>query len=175
MYGNRPGIRICQILLAAIGLSACFSGYATAIDEWERDEIPYRKLEYYRQIYDREIFDYCADKYDVSLSKLTTCLRYQAALKKNTLKAAEDQFGNRSLAQFVYDKCLLRYPGTGVSLAVACVNTRIMLNDKIADISVEMVIFQNCAAKWRKHGYKAVHNCCVHSGNYYLRYGEIRE
>lgn len=163
-------------MIVIIGLNLCSANYAPAIaiDEWERDQIPYRKLEYYRQIYDREIFDYCEDKYDLSLSKLTSCLRYQAKLKENTLKAAEDQFG-RSLAQSVYYNCLYRFPGTGVSLAAACVDTRIMLNDKIGDISIEMVIFENCDAKWRKHKYKAVHNCCVHSGNYYLRYGEIRE
>lgn len=88
MCRHRANIRLCRILIIPIGLNACFSSYAAKTDQWDRDEITYRKLEYYRQVYAKEIFEYCSEKYDKSLSNLRQCLSHQAILKRNTLKLA---------------------------------------------------------------------------------------
>ena len=174
MCSNRSGTRLCRILILLIGFNTCFPSYVAATDQWDPDEITYRKLQYYKQIYAKEIFEYCTEIYDKSLWNLRKCLSRQTILKRNTLKRAQDQFGMRLLAQFIYDECLARNSAMGVGIFAACVDTRIMLNAMIGDLAIEKMIFQDCDAKWLRHGYRAVHNCCLHAGNQYRRFGEIK-
>jgi hypothetical protein len=101
-------------------------------------------------------------------------MRRQKTLKASVLRLAQDQLGMQSLAQSVYDDCLEYYPVMGMERIAACVKSRLMLNSKVNDISIEKVIYHSCETKWRKHGFRAVQNCCIHSGNYYLRFGEMR-
>lgn len=175
MYKHRASVKLYRILIILIGLNACFSSYAAGIIIRKGDAITYQDLKFFEQAYPQEIYDYCTEKYLVDLYELATCLDRQASMKNNILRVAQDQLGLQSLAQLVYDDCLEYYPATGMGRIVACVKTRLMLNSKIENFLIEKEIHQSCEMKWRKHGFKAVQNCCLHSGNYYLRFGEIRK
>ena len=174
MCSNRSGSRFCRILIILIVLNACFSSYVAAADRKDPDNITYDRLKFLKQVYPDVIYRYCTGKHKVGLSALEECLHRQAKLADNALKRAQDQFGMRLLAQFIYDECLARNSAMGVGIIAACVDTRIMLNAKIGDLAIEKMIFQDCDAKWLRHGYRAVHNCCLHAGNHYRRFGEIK-
>lgn len=186
MNQNRVSVRLGSVIIAAMGLTICFSGHAAndddsaaGIEKETNQQYDYdqrlRRLEIYQKLYSPEIFEFCTDLHGLVSDKLRSCMRTQGKLKNEMLAMAHRQLGERELAESVYNDCLAFYPGTGVARAASCVGIRLMLNLKLGDEPVEKAIYRNCDSKWRRHGMKAVSDCCLHGGNYYLRYGELRE
>jgi len=182
MRAKRLGIAI----IATVGLMVCISGHAAKDDDaaasdekkfHELDEYDQklRRLDYYQKRYPEEIFEFCTQWHGLLSSKLKGCMRRQVKFKISILSEAQNQLGTRSLAQSVYDDCLDYYPVSGVAIISACVRTRLKLSDKLKDEPIEKVIYQNCNSKWRKHGFTAVNNCCIHEGNYYSENGQLRD
>lgn len=186
MRKKRINAKLGIAIIVAMGLTVFDTGQAANDDDaaasdekkfnqqYDYDQ-KLRRLDAYEKLYSEEIFEFCINLHGLVSDKLRPCMRTQGKLKNEMLAMAQRQLGERRLAESVYDDCLAYYPGTGVARAVVCVGTRLMLNLKIGDEPVEKAIYQKCDSKWRKHGSKAVNNCCLHEGNYYLRYGELRD
>ena len=145
-------------------------------------------LNHYKLIYTKEIFDYCIDKNGIKVSyldigtrllaigsRLGSCMRKQDKLKNRILNYAQDQLGRRSLAQAIYDDCIDYHPMNGVARISKCVRTRLALDSKLKDDTIETIIYQKCDFKWRKHGSGAIDNCSISEANYYRRYGQLRD
>lgn len=175
MRRNRTGFRFCSVLMVMVGLIICFSAYPTAPDKRDRDDITYKHLRYFKEVYAKEIYDFCVRIHTKSVSSLALCLRRQLRLKNHILSTAQKHFGLQTLAQAIYDDCLGYYPVTGVGRIAECINSRLTLNTKVGDYLIEKAIYHKCYSKWLKHGFKAIDNCCIHSGNYYRRYGKMEE
>ncbi len=187
MRQRRTSAKLGIVVIVAVGLAdfdtaraanddgAAASDAKEFIRQYDDYDQKLRRLETYEKLYSREIFEFCINLHGLVSDKLRSCMRTQGNLKTEMLAMAQRQLGERRLAESVYDNCLAYYPGTGVVKAVVCVETRLMLNAKIGDAPVEKAIYQKCDSKWRRHGSRAVNNCCLHEGNYYLRYGELRD
>jgi hypothetical protein len=180
MSRKRVGTRIRYLLIAMIGATVYLSANATTTQvKRDRDQDYYdqidRKWGYYRQRYSNEIFIYCIYRGDVLSIKVRRCMKAHEKLKNSILGEAQLQLGKRTLAQSVYNGCVDYYPKNGVARISACVRTWLMLRSKLEDESVEKIIYQKCDSKWRKHGFRAVHNCSLHEGSYYLENGQLRD
>jgi hypothetical protein len=138
-------------------------------------------LKHYKLIYTEEIFDYCIEKYgtigsNLAIgSRLGSCMKKQDKLRNRILNYAQDQLGRRSLAQGIYDDCIDYYPMNGVARISKCVKTRLALDSKLKDDTIEKIIYQNCDFRWRKHGSGAIHNCSTSEANYYHDKGQLRD
>jgi len=97
----------------------------------------------------------------------------QNTIKNRILGVAHDQLGRRSLAQDIYDDCVDYHPINGVARISKCVMTRLVLNSKLENDSVEQEIYQKCDFKWRKHGFRAIDNCARTQANYYRDTGQL--
>lgn len=152
---------------------------ATTQVKRDRDQDYYdqidRKRYYYRQRYSYEIFIYCINRGDVLSIRVRRCMKDHEKLKNSILDEAQRQLGKRTLAQSVYGDCVDYYPRNGVARISACVRTWLMLMSKLENESVEKIIYQKCESKWRKHGFRAVHNCSLHEASYYLENGQLRD
>lgn len=166
----------------ALVLVACVTvaGSAAVADEHRRSPPLYSKqyferLDYYQSVYPEEIFEFCAEIYLEKIRKLKRCLRDQLEFKKKILARARQQTGTKTLARVIYDDCLEFHPANGVGRIGACVDTRLILFDRVRDIAVERAIYRKCESKWRSSGAPAIDVCCAHEGSYYQKYGEMRD
>ncbi len=183
-------VMLCILILSSV-LHATETEERKKIYENELYLHQYELLLYYKQIYAEEetIFDYCVREYnkenksfqsglygrfDIG-SKVGACTRRQVKLKDVILGYAQDQLGERSLAQGIYDECIEYYPESGVTRISKCVKTRIVLDSKLEDDIVEKKIYQKCDSKWRKHGASAINNCSITEANYYRDKGQLRD
>lgn len=151
----------------------------------------FRLLQHYRQIYAEEqnIFDYCVEKYKEEPksyqsapfggfaigSKVGSCMRKQIKIKNRILAYAQNQLGERSLAQGIYNECIKYYPKSGAARISDCVKTRLVLDSRLEDDIVEKKIYQKCDHKWRKHGSGAIDNCSRTEATYYRQKGRLRD
>ena len=151
----------------------------------------FQLLQYYREVYADEIkiFDYCVAKYRKDLkssrsapfggfaigSKVGSCARKQVNIKEKILGYAQNQLGERSLAEGIYDECNEYYPRSGAARISKCVRTRLTLDSKLDDDLVEKMIYQKCDLKWRKHGPGAIDNCSRTGATYYRDKGQLRD
>ena len=180
MSRKRAGIKFCNLIIALFGVTVYLSANAaTTQEKRDREQDRYyemeRKLEYYQRRYSREIFVYCINRGEVLSIKVRRCMKDHEKLKNSILAEAQLQLGKGSLAQSVYDDCVDYYPRNGVARISACVRTWLMLTSKLEDESVKKIIYQKCESKWRKHGFRAVHNCSLHERDYYLENGQLRD
>jgi len=135
----------------------------------------YYLLKRYKLIYTQEIYHFCVYKNRLVGSKLKRCLRENDKLKRRILNDAREQLGTQSLAQNIYDDCVDYYPLNGVGRIRKCVRTRLVLDDKLKDITIEEIIYQKCDFKWRKHGSGAIDNCSRAEANYYRDQGQLKD
>ena len=149
--------------------------YAAKKDEQASYKHDYYLLRHYKLIYTKEIFHFCVDKYGTTGHKMRSCMIRNDEIKKNIFADARDQLGMQSLAQNIYDDCVDNYPLNGVARIRKCVRTRLVLDDKLKDITIEEIIYQKCDFKWRKHGSGAIENCSRSEANYYRRKGRLRD
>ena len=164
-------------ILIALLSTAPLSGVrgATAIQDLEILEHDYYLLEHYRLSYSPDIFDYCVSKHGTVARAAGSCMAKQDRQKKRALKKALEQLGRHSLAQAVYDYCLDYYPVNSAVRVSKCVYTRLDLNLKLEDETVEKEIYHLCDVKWRDHGYGSVDNCSTAEARYFQRTGEHRD
>ena len=177
-----PAIPRASRLALAILLTACLvvAGDTALAYEHRRDSQDfsrqyYERLDYYRSVYPGEVFSFCRQLRYTKLRKLKKCLDNHSRLRKNILAEARRQTGSNTLAQVIYDDCKEYYPANGVGRIGACVDTRLVLFDRVGDIAVERTIYRKCESKWRHSGAPAIDVCCAHEGSYYQRYGEMRD
>ena len=149
--------------------------YAAKTDERINLENQYYLLRSYRLMYTDEIFDYCVEKNGAIATAAGACMIKQEKIKNRILDYAHDQLGRRSLAQDIYDDCTDYHPESGVRRIGRCVNTRLMLEEKLQNDFIEKMIYQKCDAKWRKHGSGAINNCATIQAKYYLDKGLLRD
>lgn len=173
--------RVCRLTLVLL-LAACpvNAGDTALAYEHRRDsELSsgqyHERLVYYRSVYPGEIFGFCWQFHHSEIRKLEKCLDKQLDRRKRILAEARRQTGSNTLARVVYDDCLEYYPANGVGRIGACVDTRLVLFDRVGDIAVEREIYRKCESKWRHSGAPAIDVCCAHEGSYYRRFGEMRD
>ncbi len=149
--------------------------YAAKKDEQASYEHDYYLLRHYKLIYTKEIFDFCVDKYGTTGHKMRSCMIRNDKIKKNIFADARDQLGMQSLAQNIYDDCVDYYPLNGVARIRKCVRTRLVLDDKLKDITIGEIIYQKCDFKWRKHSSGAIDTCSRAEANYYRDKGQLKD
>ena len=164
-----------NVLFVLAALIMSVSGSAATTDEQDFYKHQYYLLKRYKLIYTKEIFNFCVYRKRLVGSKLKRCLRENDKLKRRILNDAREQLGTQSLAQNIYDDCVDYYPLNGVGRIRKCVRTRLVLDDKLKDITIEEIIYQKCDFKWRKHGSGAIDNCSRSEANYYRRKGRLRD
>ena len=173
--------RACRLPLVFVFTAClCFPGDTVLAYEHRRDPQSFsrqyhERLVYYRSVYPDEIFGYCWQLYYKKIRKLKKCLDNQFDWRKKILAEARQQTGSNTLAQVIYDDCLAYYPSNGVGRIGACVDTRLILFERVGDIAVERSIYRKCESKWRHSGAPAIDVCCAHEGSYYQRHGELRD
>jgi len=133
------------------------------------------RLEYYRQRYPEEVFNFCEGLHHWDIDKLYKCLKLQYRRKKNIFVRAREQLGTQSRAQALYDYCLNHHPAHGVKIIGICVESRLLLKSRVENDFLENLIYQSCDDKWARHGWRAVRSCCLSEGGYYRENGELRE
>lgn len=173
MSRKRVGTAVCYLLIAMLGLTVYLSANAATTEDYY-DEAD-RKRAYYLRRYSREIFIYCIYRGDVLSNKVKRCMKDHEKLKNRILYEAQIQLGKRALAQFIYNDCVDYYPENGVARISACVRTWLMLRSELGDEPIEKLIYRKCDSKWRKHGFRAVHNCSLREASYYLENGQLRD
>lgn len=134
----------------------------------------YERLDYYASMYPNEIYRFCVGRFRQKIRSIRSCLRNQQDARDAVFANAQRKLGTRSLVQAVYDDCLDHHPDYGVGRIGACVETRLMLRDKVQDDSIERIIYQKCESKWRHSGVAAIDVCCAHEGRYYRDNGRLR-
>jgi len=149
--------------------------YAAKTDERINLENQYYLLKSYKVMYTEEIFDYCVEKNGTIAPAAGGCMIRQNKIKNRILDYAHDQLGRRSLAQSIYDDCTDYHPKNGVTRISKCVKTRLTLEGKLKDDTIEKIIYQKCDFKWRKHGSSAINNCSITEANYYGEKGKLRD
>ena len=110
----------------------------------------------------------------MAINLAVDCMASQKKLKNRILKDAKSALGRRSLAQAMYDECVDYYPMDGVKRVGERVTTKLYLRSKLTDDSGEKKVYQKCDSKWRKHGYRAIHNCASSEVTYYRQWGKYR-
>ena len=135
----------------------------------------FERLDYYDSLYSDEIFGFCKKHFLLKIRKMGSCLRKQQKLKDAIITNAQDKLGSRSLADSVYNECLDYHPRQGVVRVGSCVETRLMLHEKVEDDSIERVIYRKCEKKWRRNNASAIDTCCAHEGRYYRDNGKLRD
>jgi hypothetical protein len=153
---------------------------STALDAANTDqqtnyENDYYLLQHYQLIYTKEIFEFCVDRHGTTGHNMRSCMIRNDKLKMDILSDALDQLGRNSLAQSIYDDCVDYHPMNGVARISECVETRLVLDDKLKDGAIEKVIYQKCDYKWRKHGFKAIDACSRSEARYYRKKGLLRD
>ena len=136
-------------------------------------EHDYYLMEHYRLIYSREVFDYCVQKHGTVARAAGSCMMKQERQKKRILREALEQLGTQSAGQLVWGDCLDYYPNHSAVRIGHCVRTRLDLNEKLEDESVEKKIYHACDMKWREHGYRSIDNCSTTQARYFLRSGKL--
>ena len=164
-------ISVASLLITTLSVG----GGAAASQEFEILKHDYYLLEHYRLTYSPDIFDYCVKKHGSVAGLAGSCMEKQDRHKKRVLKKALEQLGRHSLAQAVYDDCLDYYPYNSAWRVSKCVYTRLDLNLRLEDETVEKTIYHLCDEKWRKHGYRSVDNCSTSEARYFLRTGDYRD
>jgi hypothetical protein len=173
-----------RIFLSVFLLSA--SVYFEVADALTPEEVQiyeqqYYQLQYYKLKYPAEIFDYCVDKYgtidkyEATSPALAGCMIRQEKSRDSIIDDANRQLGSSSLARKIYAECVDYYPENGVTRIGKCVQTRLVLRDKLQKSSIEKEIYLKCHLKWRKHGSGAVDNCARSQANYYRENGQLRD
>ena len=151
----------------------------------------FQLLQHYKQVYaeEQEIFYYCVEKYKEKPksyqsapfggfaigSKVGSCMRKQIKIKDKILDFAQGKLGERSLAQDIYDECTDYYPKSSAARIGDCVKTRVVLDGRLEDDTVEKKIYKKCDRKWRKHGPGAIDNCSRTEATYYRDKGRLRD
>lgn len=156
-------------------------GNALTPEELERYERQYYQLQYYKLKYSEEIFDYCVNKFidrygsGTASPALGGCMVRQKKVKDGIIADASDRLGEPFLAQEIYLECVDFYPNNSVARIGACVQTRLVLKEKLEDDSIEKEIYLQCDFKWRKHSSGAIDNCARAQANYYRDNGELSD
>ncbi len=171
LFIRYPGGGILSILILALccGVAAAES---TRRDDGRRYDV--EALRYYKTLYSSEIFEYCLNQHGNS-PVLPGCLERQQELKQRLFDRAQAQLGQRSPVQSIYDDCLDFYPDQGVARIRHCVDTRLLLRDKLNDAAAEREIYRRCDKKWRRHGAAPINTCSTHAANYYRDKGRFRD
>jgi hypothetical protein len=138
------------------------------------DSYRWKDLERYQKTYGEEIYVYCLETYLYDL-QLRSCMRRQQRIKNNIIANAIDRIGSYEDAIEIYDECVKYYPVYGVTRIGYCVDTMLILDDKLDDDFAERTIYQKCDEKWRKHGPTSILNCSRNSANFYRMHGEFRD
>ena len=167
--------KIHRVLVAMTALTISVSVNSAPMDEQGFSEIDYYLLLHLKQAYSEEIFDYCVNKHGPVGYKMQSCMIRNDKLKRKVFADAQDQLGRQSLAQGIYNECLDYYPMQAVARIVRCVETRLVLNSKLKDSTVEKKIYEKCDFKWRKHGALAIDNCARTDASYYRDKGVLRK
>jgi len=169
-----PNPAALYVLVSLVLLMICVPGKAWIYPQ-TLNEHEFYLLQYYKEIYSEEIFDYCIDRHGVKGPTLRRCLIRNDKLKQQILKLAQEQLGQQSLAQSIYDECLDYYPMEGVGRIDRCVNTRLELARKLEDEIIQKEIYKRCDSKWRKHGADAIDTCSRVGSTYFREKGVLRD
>lgn len=145
-------------------------------ERWDRmGWSQWKRLQYYKEHYSPEVFKFCDELHGGRVSRIGSCVNQQQGIKSRIIRNARVQLGSQSLAVVLYNDCLDYYPLYGVARIGRCVETRLELRDRVKNEAIETQIYQKCEDKWRKHGFRAIHNCCMHEGRYFRERGELRD
>jgi len=164
-----------NVLVALAALIISVPCFANTANEQALYEHQYYMLRNYKLLYPEEIFDFCVDKFGPYGAGLGSCMRKNEDLKQRILTDAQEQLGNQSLAQGIYDECLEYYPMDGVKPIGECTYTRLYLQRELDDDSEERRVYRKCNLKWREHGYNAIDTCTRSEVNYYRRWGRYND
>ncbi|MDJ0779596.1 MAG: hypothetical protein QNJ85_17135 [Gammaproteobacteria bacterium] len=141
--------------------------------ERNRAKHEYYTLKHLKLVYSPEVFDYCVDRHRVVGRPLRSCMMKQEKIRTGILDRALRELGRKSLARSLYDDCLDYYPGESISRVGDCVDTRLILRERLNHDDAEVEIFALCDKKWRKHGASAIRNCAISAAGYYRDTGKI--
>ncbi len=170
-----PNPKSLYVFVAMAFLMICVSGNAATTYPQTLNEHEFNLLQHYKFIYTEEVFDYCVNKHGLKGATFRSCLIRNDKLKQGILKDAQEQLGSQSLAQSIYDECSDYHPKSGVARISKCVKTRLVLDSKLGDDTIEKKIYQKCDFKWRKHGSGAIDNCSRIESSYYRDKGVLRD
>lgn len=169
----------CVLLVGALA----GAGFAGAKDDDEselerernRAELEYYTLKHLKLIYSPEVFDYCVDRHRVVGRPMRSCMMRQEKIRTGILDRALEELGRKSLARSLYDDCLDYYPDESIRRVGDCVDTRLILRERLNHGDAEVEIFDRCDKKWRKHGASAIRNCAISAASYYRDTGQIAD
>jgi len=183
MDGKLENAKRNKFLIALIILTAVLVNLpvarTVAKDDWQYPH-PYsrgyyERLEYYESKYSNEMLRFCESRYLRNIRKLGRCLRRQQEIKDSIFANMQRQLDSHSRAQAMYQDCLDYHPRQGVERIGVCIETRLMLYDRVSDESIERLIYQICELKWRRNTTSAIDVCCAHEGRYYRDNGKLRD
>lgn len=183
MEVKRKGAKRCNslfgLVFAAAALPNLLVAGAIAQDEPKYPE-PYsrgyyERLDYYSSIYPGEIYRFCYLRFSRDIRRIRSCLRKQQKARDAIFVNAQRQLGKQSRARAVYDECLGYHPDNGIVRVGACVETRLMLHDRVGDDATERIIYRKCELKWRHSLASTIDSCCAHEGRYYRENGRLRD
>ena len=183
MDGKRKGAKrrfnLFVLVIASVVLATLPVFGANSRDDGRKPDLYsdeyYERLHRYASIYPNEIYRYCRSRFGPKLRPIRSCLRKQQKTRDAIFIHAQRQLGSQSRARTVYDDCLNYHPDNGVARIGACVETRLMLHDRVEDDSIERIIYRKCESKWRRSPASSIDTCCAHEGRYYRDNGRLRD
>ena len=132
-------------------------------------------LMHLRQVYDAEIFDYCFKEHETNVLLVAGCSAREQVRKNRLFRRAQAQLGQLSLVRAIYDECFDYYPNRSVTRIGFCVDSRLVLRDKLDNEPIEREIYRRCDEKWRKHGARSIDACTIHAATDFRRKGRLDE